>query len=98
MPFSYATDAPAAHALLVLRRDEVEKAFSAFQTSRADDEVDHHVMREDFNLLHAQIVHENNTNHTMLDMFRNPHLLKRCALGFYVMVLAQGTATLVITS
>lgn len=82
----------------MLGQDHVDAAFEAFQTSCADENVDYEAIREDFNLLHAQIKREREEQFSMLDMLRQPPIRKRCALGFYVMIMAQGTATLVITS
>lgn len=82
----------------VIRQDHIEKAFIAFQTSRADEKEDLEEMRQDFSLLCAQIQHEKEGDISLLDMVRQPNLRRRCLLGFYTMFLAQGSATLVITS
>lgn len=83
---------------VVIRQDHIGKAFIAFQTSRADEKEDLEEVRLDFRLLCAQIQHEKESEVSLLDMIRQPHLRRRCLLGFYTLFLAQGSATLVITS
>lgn len=55
-------------------------------------------IKAEFDMLHLQLIHEKRDAVTFADLFRQPHLRKRCIVGWLAMFGAQGTATLVINS
>jgi hypothetical protein len=84
----------------VLAQDRVEEAYKSFLMARAEtaDAHDTPTIQAEFDLLHLQLVHEKENAVSFADLFRQPHLRKRCIVGWLTMFGAQGTATLVINS
>ncbi|OQV08812.1 hypothetical protein CLAIMM_13028 isoform 2 [Cladophialophora immunda] len=86
----------------LLDHDRVEDAFKSFKAVRAEttDSIldDEAAIHAEFNLLQGQILHEKLEALSLMDLFRNPHMRKRCIVGFLTLFGAQGTATLVINN
>jgi hypothetical protein len=84
----------------VLSQDRVEDAYKSFVMARAEaaSVEDTPAVKAEFELLHLQLIHEKQNAVAFVDLFLQPHLRKRCIVGFLTMFGAQGTATLVINS
>lgn len=63
-----------------------------------DENANEEALRNEFQLLRAQLIHEKHNAVSFIELFRRPSLRKRCMIGFLTMFGAQGTATLVINS
>jgi len=75
-----------------------EEGFASFQLIRAETEIEHTTIAEEFEELKQQIKMEENDPTSFIDLFRVPSLRKRCIIGFLALFGAQGTATLVINN
>ncbi|KAH8817019.1 MFS transporter [Xylogone sp. PMI_703] len=84
----------------LLSQDRVEEAYKSFLTARAEASniEDTPAIRAEFDILHLQLIHEKQNVCSFLDLFRKPHLRKRCIVGWLTLFGAQGTATLVINN
>ncbi|KAJ9256499.1 hypothetical protein DTO207G8_2502 [Paecilomyces variotii] len=83
----------------LLARDRTEEAYRSFCLTQVDDEnADEEALRNEFQLLRAQLIHEKHNAVSFIELFRRPSLRKRCMIGFLTMFGAQGTATLVINN
>ena len=89
-----------ANIFLVLDRDRTDEAYASFIKCRAEDpnDIDEVEAREEFNHLHAQIIHERNNAVSLKHMFTNPGLRKRCIIGFLTLFGGQVTGTQVFNS
>ncbi len=85
---------------VVLTQDRVEDAYKSFVMARAETSniEDVQAIKAEFDVMHLQLVHEKQNAVSFADLFRQPHLRKRCIVGWLTMFGAQGTATLVINS
>lgn len=86
----------------LLAQDCTEEAYIAFKATRAEKSdtllQDEYAIQAEFEVLHGQLVHEKQNAVTLLGMFRQPSLRKRCIIGWLTLFGAQGTATLVINT
>ncbi|KAL6240681.1 hypothetical protein RBB50_012391 [Rhinocladiella similis] len=86
----------------LIDRDRLEDAYLAFKAVRAEtsDNIvnNEDAILEEFKLLQGQILHERQEALSMMDLFRLPHMRKRCIMGFLVLFGCQGTGTLVINN
>lgn len=89
-----------ANTFQVLSQERVEEAYSSFISTRAEDSDpnDEIAVRDEFNIIHAQLLHEMQNATSFKDYFTQPSLRKRCLVGWLVMFAGQGTATQVINS
>lgn len=84
---------------LVIMKDRVEDAFVSYTSTRAAAESDGaNEAQDQFNLMHAQIVHERNNAKSFVDLFTHPTLRYRCMVGFLTLFAGQATGTQVINS
>lgn len=79
----------------LIDRDRLEDAYLAFKAVRAEtsDNIvnNEDAILEEFKLLQGQILHERQEALSMMDLFRLPHMRKRCIMGFLVLFGCQGT-------
>lgn len=84
----------------MLAQERVEEAYDSFTSTRAEasDPNDEFAVRDEFNVIHAQLLNEMKDGSSFKDFFTQPSLRKRCIVGWLVMFAGQGTATQVINS
>ena len=79
-------------------KDRIEDAYNSYASTRAESANAEGDIQEQFNLMHAQIIHEQNNAKSWKDMFTHKTLRYRCFVGFATMFAGQATATQVINS
>lgn len=81
-------------------KDRVEDAWISYASTRAESTHAEGAgaSREEFNLMHAQIIHERATAKSFVDLFTHRTLRYRCIIGFATLFAGQATATQVINS
>ncbi|KAF2496967.1 general substrate transporter [Lophium mytilinum] len=84
----------------LLAQERVEEAYESFVSTRAEasDPNDEMAVRDEFNIIHTQLLHEVQNAGSFKDFFSQPSLRKRCMVGWLVMFAGQGTATQVINN
>lgn len=86
----------------LLDHDRVDDAYKSFKAVRAEssDAIlnDESAIRAEFTLLQGQLLHEKQSELSLVSLFKLPHFRKRCLVGWLAMFGCQGTATLVINS
>lgn len=84
---------------IVISQDKISEAWDSFRSVRDERDGDTEAsMQQEFNLLHAQILHEEKEAVSFMDLLTHPNLRRRCIIGFLTLFAAQGTGTLVINS